>query len=66
MLGAGSADRLVLDVTGDSCQDGGGPLEGASFTGLARFTVRYGTGGYAHAYGSGQATFLEDAASITG
>ena len=26
VLGAGSADRLVLAVAGDSCQDGGGPL----------------------------------------
>jgi hypothetical protein len=62
VLGAGAADRLVLDVKGDSCQDGAGPLDGSSFTGLARFTVRYGTGSYARAYGSGQATFLEDAA----
>ena len=62
VLGAGTLDRLVLDVSGDSCQDGAGPLDAASFTGLARFTVRYGTGSYAHAHGSGDATFLEDAA----
>ena len=63
LLGDGTPDRLVVDVSGDSCQDGAGPLDAASFTGLARFTVRYGTGSYAHAYGSGQATFLEDAAN---
>jgi hypothetical protein len=63
VLGAGTPDRLVLDVAGDSCQDGAGPLDAASFTGLARFTVSYGTGSYAHARGSGQATFLEDAAN---
>ena len=63
VLGAGTRDRLVLDVSGHSCQDGAGPLDAASFTGLARFTVRYGTGSYAHASGSGQATFLEDAAN---
>ena len=62
VLGVGTADRLVLDVSGDSCQDGAGPLDGASFTGIARFVVRYGTGSYAHARGSGDATFLEDAA----
>ena len=49
-------------MSGHSCQDGAGPLEVSSFTGLARFSVRYGTGSYAHADGSGQATFLEDAA----
>jgi hypothetical protein len=63
VLGAGTPDRLVLDVSGDSCQDGAGPLDAASFTGLARFTVRYATGRYAHASGSGQATLLEDAAN---
>jgi hypothetical protein len=63
VLGAGSTDRLVLDVSGDSCQDGAGPLDAASFTGLARFTVRYGSGRYAHVHGSGDATFLEDAAN---
>jgi hypothetical protein len=62
VLGAGSADRLVLAVDGDSCQDGAGPLEGASFTGLVEFAVKYGTGTYAGAYGSGLATFSEDAA----
>jgi hypothetical protein len=62
VLGAGTRDRLALDVSGDTCQDLAGPLEGSSFTGVARFTVRYGTGSYARAHGSGQATFLEDAA----
>ena len=61
VLGAGTADRLVLALAGDSCQDGGGPLP-AGFTGLARFTVKHGTGRYARAAGSGLATFSEDAA----
>jgi hypothetical protein len=61
VLGAGSADRLVLAVSGDSCQDGAGDPRAASFTGLARFTVKYGTGEYAGTRGSGLATFLEGA-----
>jgi hypothetical protein len=61
-LGAGSPDRLVLALAGDSCQDGAGNPQTASFTGLARFTVKYGTGAYAHARGNGLATFAEDAA----
>ena len=52
VLGAGTPDRLVLAVAGDSCQDGDGPLETAAFTGLARFTVRGGTGRYAGARGT--------------
>jgi hypothetical protein len=48
-------DRRVLAVSGISCQDGGGPLEGSSFTALARFRVKHG-------YGSGVAVFTEDAA----
>ena len=40
-----------------------GPLEAASFTGLARFTVKHGTGRYAGATGGGLATFAEDAAN---
>jgi hypothetical protein len=56
----------VLDVSGHSCQDGAGPLDAASFTGLARFTVRYGTGSYAHASGSGQATLPETRPTTTG
>jgi hypothetical protein len=62
VLGDGSPDRLVLAVDGDSCQDGAGNPATASFTGLARFTVKYGTGAYAHARGNGLATFAEDAA----
>jgi hypothetical protein len=61
-LGAGSPNRLVLAVAGDSCQDGAGNPQTASFTGLARFTVKHGTGAYAHARGNGLATFAEDAA----
>ena len=63
VLGAGTPDRLVLAVSGDSCQDGAGPLDDASFTGLARFTVTYGTGSYAGATGGGLASFTEDAAN---
>ena len=62
VLGAGSPDRLVLAVAGDSCQDGAGPLEAASFTGLARFAVKRSTGRYARVRGAGLATFTEDAA----
>ena len=63
VLGAGTPDRLVLGVAGDSCQDGSGPLETASFTGLARFAVQAGTGRYAGARGSGVASLAEDAAN---
>jgi len=49
--------RVVLAVSGTSCQDGGGPLVGSSFTGLARFRVKHGYG-----RGGGMATFTEDAA----
>jgi hypothetical protein len=56
VLGAGTADRLVIGVYGDSCQDGTG------FSGLARFAVKRGTGRYAHAHGSGIASLAEDAA----
>jgi hypothetical protein len=62
VLGEGSPDRLVLAVDGDSCQDGAGDPRTSSFTGLARFTVKYGTGAYANASGNGLATFTEDAA----
>ncbi len=58
---AGSPDRLVLALFGDSCQDGAGPLTEASFTNLAHFVVKYGTGEYAKAKGSGVASFSEDA-----
>jgi hypothetical protein len=62
VLGAGSPDRLVLAISGDSCQDGAGDPKKSSFTGLARFIVKHGTGAYAKAHGSGLATFAEDAA----
>lgn len=61
-LGAGTPDRLVLAIDGDSCQDGAGNPQTASFTGLAHFAVKYGTGSYSHARGHGLATFTEDAA----
>jgi hypothetical protein len=54
---------LALAVAGDSCQDGSGPLTAASFTGLAEFTVKYGTGRYAGTTGHGLASFSEDAAN---
>lgn len=63
VLGAGTGDRLVLALSGDSCQDGARPLPAASFTGLAEFTVKRGTGSYARATGTGQASFSEDAAN---
>jgi hypothetical protein len=63
VLGAGTSDRLTIAVSGDSCQDGAGPLDAASFTGLARFTVKHGTGRYARAAGAGLASFSEDAAN---
>ena len=62
VLGGGTADRLVLAVAGDSCQDGGGSLAGASFTGLAHFVVAHGSGRYARTTGAGRVQFSEDAA----
>lgn len=61
MLGAGSPDRLVLGLSGDSCQDGAGDLTTASFTGLTEFRVKHGTGAYTKAKGGGRASFSEDA-----
>jgi hypothetical protein len=61
-LGAGTPDRLVLAVFGDSCQDGAGNPQTSSFTGLAHFVVKHGTGSYGGARGSGLASFSEDAA----
>ena len=61
VLGVGTSDRLVLGIDGDSCQDGAGDPTTSSFTGLAQFTVRHGTGTYAGATGSGLASFSEDA-----
>ena len=60
VLGSRTPDRLVLAVAGDSCQDGAGPPPASSFTGLARFTVKHGTGEFAGATGSGLASFSED------
>jgi hypothetical protein len=62
VLDTGTPDRLALAVSGDSRQDGAGSLTGASFTGLAQFTVRYATGSYAGTTGTGLASFSEDAA----
>jgi hypothetical protein len=61
-LGAGTPDRLVLALRGDSCQDGAADPATTSFTGLAQFVVIDGTGGYSKASGSGIASFAEDAA----
>ena len=61
-LGTGTPNRLALAVSGNSCQDGAGPLEGSSFTGLATFRVKHGTGRYRYARGSGVAVFTEDTA----
>jgi hypothetical protein len=61
VLGAGTPNRLILAASGDSCQDGAGPLETASFTGLAEFTVKRGRGRYYGAAGSGLASLTEDA-----
>lgn len=60
VLGAGSPDRLVLRLWGDSCQDGSGPLPTSSFTNLAHFVVKGGSGEFAMARGSGIASFSED------
>jgi hypothetical protein len=60
VLGAGSPSRLILGIDGDSCQDGKDPLPLSTFTGLAEFEVKKGTGKYAGYRGSGLATFLED------
>jgi hypothetical protein len=61
VLGAGSPDRLVLAVSGDSCQDGAGDPTTTSFTALADVTVKYGTGKYAGARGNGILTSSEGA-----
>jgi hypothetical protein len=60
-LGSGTPDRLVLALWGDSCQDGVGDPRTSSFTGLAHFTVKYGTGAYAKATGGGLMSSFEDA-----
>ena len=61
VLGTGTPNRLVLALSGDSCQDGAGDVTQASFTGVARFVVKHGTGTYAKTRGYGLATFSEDA-----
>lgn len=61
-LGAGTPDRLVLALYGDSCQDGAGDPRSSSFTGVAHFVVKSGTGAYAKTRGGGLASFSEDAA----
>jgi hypothetical protein len=61
VLGVGTPDRLVLALWGDSCQDGAGDPKTSSFTGLAHFTVKYGTGAYAKASGSGLMSSFEGA-----
>ena len=60
-LGAGTPDRLVLAFSGVSCQDGNGPLPASSFTGVAHWVVKYGTGAYAKATGHGVYLSTEDA-----
>jgi hypothetical protein len=60
-LGAGSTDRIVIAVRGDSCQDGAGDLRTSSFTTLTRFEVIATSGRYAHLHGRGLASFAEDA-----
>ena len=58
-LGTGTPNRLVLALAGDSCQDGAGDVTQASFTGVAHFVVKHGTGTYAKTRGYGIATFSE-------
>jgi hypothetical protein len=60
-LGAGTPDRLVLSLWGQSCQDGAGDPKTSSFTGLAHFRVKYGTGTYANATGRGLMSSFEGA-----
>jgi hypothetical protein len=62
VIGKGTPDRLVLALSGASCQDGAGPVTAASFTGVARFTVARGHGKYAGARGGGLMTSSEDPA----
>ncbi len=60
-LGGGTPNRLVVRLSGDSCQDGAGDPTSASFTLVARFRIVAGTGTYARARGRGLATSVEDA-----
>ena len=64
VLGVGTPDRLVLALLGDSCQDGSGDVTASSFTNVARFVIKHGTGAYSKASGSGMATFSEDASDV--
>jgi hypothetical protein len=61
VLGGGTPDRLELAVWTESCQDGAGDPRTSSFTGLAHFVVKHGTGAYAKATGYGIGSFVEDA-----
>jgi hypothetical protein len=63
-LGVGTPNRLMLAYWGDSCQDGAGDPTQSSFTNLAQFVVKHGTGTYNHARGSGLITFAEDNADV--
>jgi hypothetical protein len=60
-LGSGTPDRLVLAIWGSSCQNGAGDPRTSSFTGLAHFIVKYGTGAYAKATGRGLMSSFEGA-----
>ena len=60
--GAGSPDRLVLPSPATRARTAPATAPPTSFTGLARFKVKYGTGTYAGARGHGLASFAEDAA----
>jgi hypothetical protein len=66
VLGAGSPDRLVLALRGDSCQDGAGNPTTSSFTTAARFTIEHGTGKYANTTGGGILNSTEDATDHDG
>jgi hypothetical protein len=59
-LGAGSPDRVVIAASGESCQDGAGPVATAPFTTVLRFKVVGGAGAYAGATGAGLAVVAED------
>lgn len=60
-LGSGTSERLVLALRGESCQDGADDPKTSSFTGLAHFRVKYGTGTYANATGRGLMSSFEGA-----
>jgi hypothetical protein len=60
-LGPGTADRLLVDVSGSSCQVGAGDPSTSAFTLAGRFRIAGGTGAYAHAHGAGLVAAHEDA-----